>query len=222
MIFDWDNTLFDYHGYWLAAHKIFYENSPRLKKLDSFDNLMETYLSYDKKLWPDVSAGKISLDELRYKRNQLTAQKYGIDLTKAESQDIFSKIFDILIEQIVPQDALLERLKKLRNKNIYILTNGSEVEQTAKLKKANFYQEFPTYISEIIGYEKPSLLAFKHVFDANNINPLDSVMIGDSKDNDILPANNLGLLTVHIGPRPCKEARFNFSTIDELLDVLEN
>lgn len=45
---------------------------------------------------------------------------------------------------------------------------------------------------------KPDSKAFERALDHFNMNPQDAVMIGDEVDNDILPAQAMGMRTIHI------------------------
>ena len=48
------------------------------------------------------------------------------------------------------------------------------------------------------GFEKPDLRIFKLAFDRANCKPEEAVMVGDRLDNDIIPANKIGMTTVWI------------------------
>ena len=48
------------------------------------------------------------------------------------------------------------------------------------------------------GFEKPDLRIFKLAFDRVNCKPEEAVMVGDRLDNDIIPANKIGMTTVWI------------------------
>ena len=48
------------------------------------------------------------------------------------------------------------------------------------------------------GVEKPDLRIFKLAFDRANCKPEEAVMVGDRLDNDIIPANKIGMTTVWI------------------------
>ncbi|KPL18563.1 MAG: hypothetical protein AMJ92_07290 [candidate division Zixibacteria bacterium SM23_81] len=53
-------------------------------------------------------------------------------------------------------------------------------------------------ISEEVGYSKPDLRLFQHVLRQADCRPEEAMMVGDRLDNDILPAQSLGLMTAHV------------------------
>jgi len=65
------------------------------------------------------------------------------------------------------------------------------------LLKLNFLKYFDLVgLSEELGVEKPSLKFFKTILKRANIEPSNAIMIGDRIDNDILPANKMGMKTI--------------------------
>jgi putative hydrolase of the HAD superfamily len=220
-IFDWDNTLFDYAGYWEQAHRLMYQNVPKLNQATDYETFMTIYKEKDAALWPKVSKGLLTLDELRIQRMTLTAETLSIQLSRDEAAVMFDQIFQLLLSSIKKEETLLHRLQALnKTKDIFILTNGGTWEQTEKLKRTGFFNQFPTYISETIGFEKPQKEAFDYVLQDNQLKAAEVVMIGDSLTNDILPAQKLGMTTVLIGEQNAK-ADFSFNTIAECLAAIE-
>jgi len=53
------------------------------------------------------------------------------------------------------------------------------------------------FTSEVIGYKKPNPKIFHFVLNEVNIKPVSAVMIGDSKEADIMGALNIGLNAIH-------------------------
>ncbi|SJZ42066.1 mutator mutT protein/haloacid dehalogenase superfamily, subfamily IA, variant 3 with third motif having DD or ED/haloacid dehalogenase superfamily, subfamily IA, variant 1 with third motif having Dx(3-4)D or Dx(3-4)E [Pilibacter termitis] len=220
-IFDWDNTLFDYKGYWEKAHRQKYNDFRKINEITSYENFMRIYKENDEKLWIKVSNGEMTLDELRLRRMLMTMAKLKISMTEEEAVLFFDDVFKRLLNSIQPQKDLLKRLQTMKDKKIFILTNGTIEEQNEKLSRTGFLNQFPTYISEDIGFEKPNLTAFEYVIKKNNLSPLESVMIGDSLTNDILPAKKLGMRTVLVGGQSNKEADFSFESVTSFLDYIE-
>ena len=52
--------------------------------------------------------------------------------------------------------------------------------------------------SDEVGVTKPNLEIFERVIKLVNLNPEDCVMVGDRLDNDIFPANKIGMKTIWI------------------------
>lgn len=76
------------------------------------------------------------------------------------------------------------------------------------------------------GVEKPDLRIFKLALDRANCKPEEAVMVGDRLDNDIIPANKLGMETVWIRQgfgglsEPMAKAEQPNHTVDSLNELL--
>ena len=84
----------------------------------------------------------------------------------------------------------------------YAVTNGAYNVQTKKLEKSGFNKIFDKiFISDDVGYEKPSVEFFnyvrKNIVDVHN----DEILIvGDSLTSDIKGGNNMGIKTCLYDP----------------------
>lgn len=221
MIFDWDNTLFDFKKYWEISHrKVFFSNATLSKNLE-YEDFMTVYRTNDEKLWKKVLVKEITIDELRIERFLLTSQNFGIHVTKEEAQLFFESFFKNLIQEIKPDIKLIKKISHLAKRyDVSILTNGKSVEQREKIKKSGFNMQIPLYISEEIGYEKPSLESFRYVISDRSLKPSNTIMIGDSTSNDILPAQKLGFKTVYIGNQRDSVADISFENVHEFLELI--
>lgn len=67
------------------------------------------------------------------------------------------------------------------------------------LEKNGFMKYFTVNaISAVAGFSKPDLRIFKYALEAAQCQPHRAVMIGDRIDNDIIPANVLGMKTIWV------------------------
>ncbi|MCK5718118.1 MAG: HAD family hydrolase [Thiomargarita sp.] len=57
----------------------------------------------------------------------------------------------------------------------------------------------PVFRSDIIGIMKPDVLLYTHILKVLNIAPSQAIMVGDDIENDIIPANSLGMKTILVG-----------------------
>lgn len=78
------------------------------------------------------------------------------------------------------------------------------------------------------GVAKPDLRIFQNALDRANCKPSEAVMVGDRIDNDIVPANKLGMNTVwikqgfgkHYTPNSTEEeSDWTVNTLNELIDL---
>ena len=101
-------------------------------------------------------------------------------------------------------DGAEEFLKKLNKKyDIYVITNGVKRVQTIRLSLVNITKYFKkVYISEEIGYQKPSVEFFDFVLNDLNIkNKKEILIIGDSLSSDIQGGINSGIDTMWYNPK---------------------
>ena len=96
-----------------------------------------------------------------------------------------------------------------------------------RLKNWNLLQYFDVLaISSELGMEKPNPEIFKWALKNANCPAEKAAMIGDRLDNDILPANQIGMYTIRIlrGPRACQEPHSAneqpYQTIKTLVDLI--
>ena len=78
---------------------------------------------------------------------------------------------------------------------IHILTNEMTRIQVHKLRvlDPNFMLFDRVTTSEDVGFEKPDHSIFNHALQVSNVKPSQVIMVGDSFDNDIRPALELGI-----------------------------
>ena len=91
---------------------------------------------------------------------------------------------------LLPEDTLRYLSSKY---NLYVFTNWFEDCQTERLKNIGYLK----YFSKIFGSDKvgakPFTASFQEVLNSIESSPSECIMIGDSKKNDILGANNAGI-----------------------------
>ena len=98
-----------------------------------------------------------------------------------------------------------------------------------RLKKWDLFQYFDVIaISAELGMEKPDLTIFKWALRKADCLPQNAAMVGDRLDNDIVPANKMGMPSVRLvrGIRACQEPQspaeqptYTITTLSELLSL---
>lgn len=98
-----------------------------------------------------------------------------------------------------------------------------------RLKKWDLFQYFDVIaISAELGIEKPDLAIFKWALRKAGCLPQNAAMVGDRLDNDIVPANKMGMPSVRLvrGIRACQEPQspaeqptYTITTLSELLSL---
>ena len=195
LIFDLDNTLYDFSTIWKESNKLVYKYL-KYDKIASYEEFFRHYKAINNILVDEVLKGNMKLREIRNKRLKLTLEEFGIILTEEDCNIYYEKQFDFIIESIKPNEEVNLWLSRLCKKyKMILLTNGKSYEQREKLAKLGLENMFELYISGETHISKPKAEAFINVLEKENIVASETMMIGDSLYYDINPANKLGMKT---------------------------
>ena len=195
LIFDLDNTLYDFSTIWKESNKLVYKYL-KYDKIASYEEFFRHYKAINNILVDEVLKGNMKLREIRNKRLKLTLEEFGIILTEEDCNIYYEKQFDFIIESIKPNEEVNLWLSRLCKKyKMILLTNGKSYEQREKLSKLGLENLFELYISGETHISKPKAEAFINVLEKENIVASETMMIGDSLYYDINPANKLGMKT---------------------------
>lgn len=201
LFFDLDHTLWDFEANAQATLIELY-NSLNLEErgVNDFTLFYKNYLAHNDRLWERYRNGFIKQQDLRVKRMWLTLLDFKIadePLAKTMSE----QFLDLLPTRTILFPNTKEILQYLADKNyqLHLITNGFEVTQHRKLKfsgLAPFFQQVIT--SEGSNSLKPKKEIFDYAFQKTGAAPVESIMIGDTIDVDILGAVNAGIDQVHV------------------------
>ena len=195
LIFDLDNTLYDFSSIWKKSNKLVYEYL-KYDKIASYEEFFKHYKAINNMLVDEVLKGNMKLREIRNTRLKLTLEKFGIILTEEDCKFYYEKQFKFILESIKPNKEVNQWIKRLNKKyKMIILTNGKSCEQRRKIEKLGLDNMFKLYISGETHISKPKAEAFINVLEKEKIVASETMMIGDSLHYDINPANKLGMKT---------------------------
>ena len=195
LIFDLDNTLYDFSIIWEKSNKQVYEYL-KYDRIASYEEFFKHYKAINNMLVDEVLKGNMKLREIRNTRLKLTLEKFGIILTEEDCKFYYEKQFKFILESIKPNKEVNQWIKRLNKKyKMIILTNGKSCEQRRKIEKLGLDNMFKLYISGETHISKPKAEAFINVLEKEKIVASETMMIGDSLHHDINPANKLGMKT---------------------------
>lgn len=167
---------------------------PTSQMLVDYKNINNIY-------WKKLERNEVTRDEVLVGRFRDFFGKYGIDTKLAEE---FNHNFQLeLGKTYVFNPYGREVVKSLNNKyDQYAVTNGSLTAQKGKLAGSdlnNILKE--SFISELVGFEKPDTRFFYYVFDKIGSYDLDDyVIIGDSLTSDMQGGINAKIKTIWFNP----------------------
>ena len=223
VLWDVDGTLLNFH---LAEENAIRACFDEYGLGDLSEEGLNDYRKINNKYWKALEKGKIRRIEVLEGRFREFFQKYGYDTSIVSDFNISFQ--ENLGKTYVFNNKAYETVNKLGEKyKQYAATNGSSIAQEGKLKGAGLESIFEdVFISERIGYEKPSKKFFDYIF--NTIGSRDTseyVIIGDSLTSDIRGGRNAGIKTVWFNPdKEEKDQDIDFdyevNNLEEVLDIL--
>lgn len=194
LFFDLDDTLWAFS---LNARDTFEEMYLKYRYGRFFDSFQHFYTLYQRRnaeLWEEYGSGQVTKEELNRQRFLYPLQAVGAEdaaLAKSFSDDFFA---------VIPTKSRLmpharEVLQYLSPKyNLYILSNGFQELQCHKMRSSGIDGFFKKVVlSDDIGVLKPWPEIFHFALSATQSELRDSLMIGDSWENDITGAKRVGM-----------------------------
>ncbi|MGI6061228.1 MAG: YjjG family noncanonical pyrimidine nucleotidase [Blautia sp.] len=158
------------------------------------DAMISRYAEINKRYWKRLEAGEITKEQVLLERFSEFFQKEHIRCDKIKE---FNDEYQVRLgDKIFFNDdskSLLERLKGKAKQ--YAVTNGTYVAQKRKLENSGLDVLFDgIFISDQIGYEKPDIRFFDHIWKQTGVYEKDDVLIvGDSLTSDMQGGNNAGI-----------------------------
>lgn len=193
-IFDLDDTLYDTSEPFLRMLKA----SALPFNADAF-SVFNTFRHYSHIAFDALQNQEMTLQESHRHRLALLLTHYNISHS-TELLDSLQSQYETFQQHIQLDSEFLELFTTLKNTSHHfaILTNGQIIQQTKKLIALDMERFIPKdnwFISEQIGTVKPHKNNFLTVLNKWHINPREAIMIGDHHDHDIVPAQQLGMMT---------------------------
>jgi putative hydrolase of the HAD superfamily len=220
LIFDADNTLFDYDEA---------EKYALLKTLGDFDipydkqSIIETYHKINHKIWMQFEQGLIkSQHEIKIKRTRQLFEVLNADKKVQTFADDY--LFNLSQNRQLLNNAL-KIIKILSKKHqLALMTNGMTSVQKPRFAASPISQYFKhTIISEEIKHSKPSKEIFDHAFELMKQPQKENVlMIGDNLGSDIQGGINYNIDTAWYNPKKHQTKHLATYEIHDLLEFIIN
>ena len=192
LFFDLDHTLWDFDkNSSFAFDAIFRERGFAIDLTD----FLEVYIPRNHHYWKLYQFNQISHEDLRYFRLKDVFDALNFKVSDADINKVSEDYINYLPEFNHLFDGAIELLEYLKPKyNLHIITNGFASAQTRKLKNSKLEHYFETITnSEMAGAKKPNRTIFEFALTSANALKLDSLMIGDSYEADVLGAQDAGI-----------------------------
>lgn len=230
IFFDLDNTLWDFRKNSKLAMQTTFSHFMLEKKQIDFNRFFEVYEVINHSLWASYRKKEVTKKELIRKRFEDTFSE--LKITEIDPIKMNTFYLDEMPNQKTLYPGVIETLKYLKTKRyqLNIITNGFKEVQNKKLESSGLRPFFnKVFTSEEIKTPKPGPEIFEHAIKSINAKKVNSLMIGDDWDVDILGANIFGIDAVYIGNNSNASKRtyvenkniiYSFERVEELKSVL--
>ena len=203
LFLDLDDTILDFH----RAEQTAITKTLSLSGVEPTDETVALYSRINRHHWAMLERGEITRQQLQVMRFEALFRELGVDAAARICAQNYAKLLGIG-HYFLPgaEEAVKELSRKYR---LFLASNGTASVQAGRLTSADLYPFFEqTFISEEIGFNKPSPGFFSRCFDRiPGFDPQKAMMVGDSLTSDILGGKNAGLLTCWVNPKhtPARE-----------------
>ena len=221
IFFDLDRTLWDFETNSKAALVQIFDELKLSNHIPTFDSFYDEYRVVNADFWDKYSKGTISKAELRSGRFAQTLKKFSI-----KNDQLSHKLGERYVEVSPYQTNLFpetkETLIELKNNNhqLHIITNGFKEVQFIKLENSGILNYFDDILcSEEVGVNKPDPLVFKKALERTRAKSIESMMIGDDFNADVLGAEKCGIRGVLFDPHNHHEERSGVERIQSLKEI---
>ena len=224
LLWDLDNTLLDFSKAEKAAIAVTFDKMNMSKFTTKMYN---SYTKIDRLYWHKIEKKELSKDVALVKRYEDLFALYGLDTSMAKE---FNDNYAVaLADIIVYKDKSLDILTSLKGKyKQYIVSNGVSKIQHKRLKNSGIDKIVDgVFISDDIGYEKPSIEFFDYVLNHIEYKDKSEIMIiGDTLTSDIRGGNLAGIHTCWYNPQkkgcPCGyKVELDVQSLGEFVEVLK-
>ena len=191
ILFDLDDTLFDFH----AAEKKAIKRTFETLGVPATEEVLKRYSQINSEYWKMLEKGLITRDGVKVGRFEKLFAETGYRVSPEETAALYE---NNLSQGHIFIDGAENLLSFLYGKyRLYIVSNGSAKVQDGRIKSSGIAKYFENiFISQRVGFDKPN----KEFFDAcfskiPDFSSDETVIIGDSLSSDIKGGKNAGIKT---------------------------
>ena len=197
VLFDLDDTLFDFH----KAEKIALTKTLVHFGIDPTEETLALYSTINAAHWKRLELGEISREEVKVGRYRELFKTIGVECDPVKATAYYESMLAIGHYFMPGAPELLEELYgKYR---LYIVSNGTAKVQEGRIGSSGIAKYMDgIFISQILGANKPDKQFFDICFaEIPDFSLSETVIIGDSLSSDIKGGINAGITTVWFNPK---------------------
>ncbi len=224
VLFDLDDTLVHFDDYWEISVKETFKRHFFTKELNAHD-VFKVFNKIDRLLVEKLDSQQITIDEYRIKRFLHTMEQVG-KITDTEVAIDFERLYQSIGKSNMKPDYEVNKLivELSSYYKLGIITNGSRGWQFDKLEAiglSTFFSKDYVFISEDIGFEKPSKEMYQHVLDIAYLQPDQVLIVGDSWTNDVAGPMEHGMQAIWLNKKnkPMPQGPPPLAVINQLAEL---
>ncbi|MEE0970482.1 MAG: YjjG family noncanonical pyrimidine nucleotidase [Clostridia bacterium] len=225
ILFDADGTLFDF----LRGERVALISALEMNGYYISEEDVGVYSAINDSLWKALERGEVDKETLKTKRFEIFTERKGFN---CNVKKLATDYTDQLSEQHFLIEGALDAVTALSEKcRLYIITNGISYVQRNRFSNSpvnEFIREL--FISEEVGYEKPSVHYFEYVESKiDNFDASKTLVVGDSLTSDMQGGVNAGLDCCYFNSDGKKipeesplygKVKYTISRLDELIYIV--
>jgi putative hydrolase of the HAD superfamily len=222
LFFDLDHTIWDFEtNARITLEELFGKYQLERYFID-FGDFFSRYTPINRDLWAQYQRKEVPKSTLKVNRFYNTFRSVGFDdfaMATNFGNDFIAS--SPLQTTVMPHTfELLDYLQE-RRYQMHIITNGFTETQHKKLERSGLRPYFQKlFISEEIGVSKPHKRFFEYAIKSTNARKKESLVIGDSLENDVKGARNFGLDHIYLNPRQISHNEAIFKEISSLEELI--
>ncbi len=209
--FDLDDTLYDFSRSSLNGLDYIYNEYGFRRHFPTVEEWVESYHRHNRALWNLYNVGGIDQQTLRRDRFLLPLTEGGF--TSDEADALSRELDGVYLDRLGSTGLLVEGARELlenlrcRGYGIGVLSNGFSGVQHRKLESSRIGGLVDCVVlSDEIGINKPDRRIFDYALQKAKATALESVMVGDNPQTDILGALRAGWrAAVLFDPQGCAD-----------------
>lgn len=223
ILLDLDDTLLDFQ----KAERAALVKTLTELNIEPKEETLARYSVLNLAQWRLLEKGELSRDEVKLRRYRLLFEEIGADCSAQKAAELYEGYLGIGHYFIDGAEELLDVLSM--DYSLYLVTNGTACVQEGRIESAGIAGYFKgIYISEKIGFNKPSKEFFDHCFaQIPDFEKEEAVIVGDSLTSDIQGGKNAGVKTIWFNPTQSVNASpirpdYEIMTLQELPILIKN
>ncbi len=223
ILLDLDDTLLDFQ----KAERAALVKTLTELNIEPKEETLARYSVLNLAQWRLLEKGELSRDEVKLRRYRLLFEEIGADCSAQKAAELYEGYLGIGHYFIDGAEELLDVLSV--DYSLYLVTNGTARVQEGRIESAGIAGYFKgIYISEKIGFNKPSKEFFDHCFaQIPDFEKEEAVIVGDSLTSDIQGGKNAGVKTIWFNPTQSVNTSpirpdYEIMTLQELPILIKN